>query len=156
MRWSNGIHTVISRHDIILPLPSDLERPEHEALALVNNRTRLILHNREPRLDMSKPRACELIGLRSIGLHITVRRLEVRLHRLAELLICAIDELERLLAVRIGLERLDAVGDDRVGGEVVEELGRRLRAVHDVCGHFFGCVRHCPDFFCFLGQIKNS
>jgi len=65
----------------------------------------------------------ELVGPVNIGLGVLVRRLEVALHRLPEAGVCAVHDIYGLLAVGVGLEGVDATGDDGVGGDVREGLG---------------------------------
>ena len=92
---------------------------------------------------MAKARIRELISLRDVWLSVAVGSLEVWLHGLCKAGVGAISDLQRLLAVWVGFEGLDAVGDDWIRGEVVDEFGGRLLAVGHGLRHLVGSVRHC-------------
>lgn len=98
----------------------------------------VLLDNGEVALDGVQSGVGELIGLLHVWLGVAVRGLEVCLDRPAEAAVDAIGELNGLLAVGVRLERLDAVVDGRVGGQVRDELRAWLLAV----GQGLGCVRH--------------
>lgn len=146
MRVRVTLLTLPSAHDIALPILGELEGVPHNALARVDDGVGILLHDWETALDVSQPRVRELISLGHVWLGIAVWSLEVGLNGLAELLVGGVGEVKGLLAVWVGLEGLDAVGDDRVGVEMGEEFAGGRGAVGEGCGFRHGvvggCVRH--------------
>lgn len=112
--------------------------PPDVSLGGIDNGVGVFLDDGEVALNPIQSPIGQLVGLLNVWLRIVVWSLEVGLDGLAEAGVGTVCDLERLLAVWVLLEGLDAVVDGRVGGEVVEELAGRLVAV----GEGLGCVRH--------------
>ena len=85
----------------------------------------LLLDNGEVAVNCLEGLLAELIGLVDVRLSVLVGSLEVALYRLAEASVGAVHNIDGLLAVRVGLEGINATGDNRVGGDVREGLGGR-------------------------------
>lgn len=115
-------------------------RPEDPALARLVDGLGLLLDDGEVAVDGLEGLVAQLVGLVHVRLGVLVGSLEVALDGLAEAGVGAVDDLDGLLAVGVGLEGVDAAGDGRVGGDVGQGLGGgRAVAVDDSLG---GGVRH--------------
>ena len=92
----------------------------------------LLLDDGEVAVDGLEGLLAQLIGLVDVRLSVLVGCLEVALHRLGEASVGAVGDINGLLAVRVGLEGINATGDNRVGGDVREGLGgRRAVAINE-------------------------
>jgi hypothetical protein len=99
--------------------------PEDPALDGLVDGLGLLLDDREVAVDGLEGFLAQLVGLVDVRLSILVGCLEVALHRLGEASVGAVHDINGLLAVGVGLEGVDAAGDDRVGGYFRESLGGR-------------------------------
>lgn len=95
-----------------------VERPEDNALDGLVDGLGLLLDDGEMPVDGLEGLLAQLVGLVHIRLGVLVRSLEVALHGLAEAGVSAVHDIDRLLAVGVGLEGVDAAGDDGVGGDM--------------------------------------
>lgn len=109
--------------------------PESVALGGVDDRGGVLGDDREVVLDVREAGVGELIGLLDVGLGVVER--EVRLDRLADAGVEAVDDLERLFAVGVGLVGLNALADRREGGQVGEELRGGGLAVGSSVRHLY-------------------
>ena len=62
------MHTTPRIDDIVLAIERDLERPQHNALALVDNGVGVLLHDWELGVDISESRVAELVRLAHVRL----------------------------------------------------------------------------------------
>ena len=99
--------------------------PEDPGLDSLVNGLGLLLDNGEVAVDSLEGLLAQLVCLVDVGLSVLVGSLEVALDRLAEAGVGAVHDINGLLAVGVGLEGVDATGDDGVGGDVREGLGGR-------------------------------
>lgn len=81
----------------------------------------LRLDNGHLLVELGEELVTELVGLGHVGLRVRGRRLEVGEGGLDEFRVARVGQLDRLDAVGVLLDGLDRVGDDRIGGEVLEE-----------------------------------
>ena len=102
-----------------------VDGPEDPVLDALVDGLGLLLDNGEVAVDSLEGSLAELVSLDGVGLGVLVGRLEVALHRLSETGVGAVHDIDGLLAVGVGLEGVDATGDDGVGGDVREGFGGR-------------------------------
>ena len=101
------------------------DRPKDPVLDGLIDGLGLLLDDGEVAVDGLEGLLAQLIGLVNVRLSVLVGCLEVALHRLGEASVGAVGDINGLLAVRVGLEGINATGDNRVGGDVREGLGGR-------------------------------
>jgi hypothetical protein len=101
------------------------DRPEDPGLDGLVDGLGLLLDNGEVAVNSLEGFLAQLIGLVDVRLRVLVGCLEVALDGLAEASVGAVHDINGLLAVRVGLEGINATGDNRVGGDVREGLGGR-------------------------------
>jgi hypothetical protein len=99
--------------------------PEDPGLDSLVNGLGLLLDDGEVAVNGLEGLLAQLVCLVDIGLSVLVGSLEVTLHRFAKAGVGAVHDINGLLAVGVGLEGVDAAGDDGVGGDVRESLGGR-------------------------------
>jgi hypothetical protein len=77
--------------------------------------------DREARVDLGQTLVAQSIGAGQVGRDIAVGSGEVGQDWLGDAGVGSVAELEGLGAVGVALEERDGVGDDRVGGEMLEK-----------------------------------
>lgn len=113
---------VVGAEDVVAALAGDAQRHECQIRHAVPDRRRVFLDNGKVLLDMAEAVVGHAVGPLYIGGDVAVWLLEVGHNWLAKAVVGCAAQVERLLAVRVRLVRVDDVRDDGVGDEVLSRL----------------------------------
>lgn len=133
--------------DVIPSLEALVVGEKDEALGIVVELLGGLHDNGEFLVDAVEGLVAEGVDLLDVRRDILVGPLEPGKNGSGKGLVSGVAELDRLLSVFVGLESVDAVANDGVVEEMLEE--RRVSSAHitvDLRG------RHCDEFVCMMGE----
>jgi len=133
--------------DVVPTLEALVVGEKDEALGIVVKLLGGLHDNGESLVDAVEGLVAEGVDLLDVRRDILVGPLEPGNNGSGKGLVSGVAELDRLLAVFVGLESVDAVANDGVGEEMLDE--RRVSSAHITVDLR---RRHCDEFVCVLGE----